>query len=181
MPGPPEITAQRDVGEQIQTFLGEYKVVLTALAVLFGFQLTIAFSAGFDDTPPWLRMVNFLALACTALSLVFLLAPISYHRFTHGIEESYAYLHLAQRNAGAGFAFMAGSIALSVFLTAHRSFGDLAFSLATTLGLGFLMLLAWWGLPAVRAVRRGAYGRKWLPHEDPDESEHPRRARRRDA
>lgn len=173
-----EEASERSIGDQIQTILGEYKVVLTALAVLFGFQLTIAFSSGFESTPSWLRMVNFAALLCAAASIVFLLAPISYHRFTRGLEETYAYLHLAQRNIGAGFAFLAASIALSVFVAAQRSFDVVAFSWASSLGIAFLMALAWWIMPFVRARTRGNYGRKWLPHEDPDESEGGRRAKR---
>lgn len=175
-----ESNSERGAGDQIQTIIGEFRVVIPAVAVLFGFQLTIAFAPGFDSTPPWLRFVNFVALLCTAASILFILAPTSYHHVTRGLDESYAYIHMAQRNAGASLAFLAASIALSVFVQAERSFGRPLVSGLTAGGLAALLVFAWWAMPIWRAHRRGTYGRRWLPHEDPDEAQNGSRARRRD-
>lgn len=160
----------RDVGRQIQTIIGEYRVVLTALAVLFGFQLTISFAPPYADVAPWVRAANFAALLSSAAAIVFFLAPSSYHRLTQGVEESHGYLHLAQRNADAGFLFMLISIALSVGIQAERSFGDARVTLAAGVGMALVMVLAWWIMPTWRAVRRGTFGRRWLPHEEPDDA-----------
>lgn len=165
------LASERSIGDQVETMLGEFRVILPALAVLFGFQLTLAFSSGFADTPPWLRAINLAALLCTAIAIVFMLSPTSYHRLTQGLDESYGFLHMAQRDAGAGLAFLVVSLTLSIFVQVQQSFGITSISLTVAGGLFALMFLAWWVMPLWRAKRRGTHAPKWPPHRDPDLSE----------
>lgn len=172
------VAAKRDIGAQIETMVGESRVMLTALAVLFGFQLNLSFTAGFERMPAWAVLANFGALTATALAIIFLLSPVGYHRLTNGLDESYGFLHMQQRNMGAAFTFMAASLVLSLLVQAQRAFDDTVVAVAVALATLALALVAWWIMPFWRAQRRGTFARRWLPHEDPDHSEsrrgHPR-------
>ena len=137
-------------------FLGEFRIVVPGLAALFGVQLSMAFSAAWDDLSPAMRLLNFASIVATALSLLVILVPSAYHRLTHGPEVSQDFLRYAQRHVGVGYAFLALSLALSLALQAARTFGDerAAWVVGSVALFGFLLM---WGLlPRARAARRPA-------------------------
>ena len=151
---------QPDVASRIDTVLGEFRMIIPALGALFGFQLTAAFSAEWKDLAPLLKTLNFAGVLSTAVALVLLLVPASYHRFTHRLDESEGYLRFAQRNMGVAFVFITLSLALSVFVQAVRAFGSAPAALASSGAFLLLAVAAWWVLPRRRAARKGREGRR---------------------
>jgi hypothetical protein len=68
--------ADRNWGE----LLGELRVVLTGVTVLFSLLLTVPFSSRFDEVSDFGRGVYLASLLLSVSSLVVLVAPVSYHR-----------------------------------------------------------------------------------------------------
>src|SRR5688572_2751717 len=92
-----------DIGTRVETFLGEFRMIIPAMAALLGFQLTMAFSDSFQDLAPAEQVASFAGLACTAAAFLFLLVPASYHRFTLEFEETEEFLRFGRRSIGLAF------------------------------------------------------------------------------
>jgi len=145
----------QDIGERVKTFLGEYRIITPALAALFGFQLTVAFQESYMKLAGADRAINFAGVACTALAIVFLLVPASFHRFTSKLEETEEFLAFARTSISLAFVFIPLGITCALYLQAVRSFQSHAdAAVVAVLALG-AFAVAWWLVPSKRAADRG--------------------------
>src|SRR5688572_33377118 len=100
--GEPEPEGEgNDIGTRIETFLGEFRMIIPAMAAILGFQLMLAFQQSFADLGRPEQVASFLALSCTAIAFLLLLMPASYHRFTWEFEETEEFLRFSRRSIGA--------------------------------------------------------------------------------
>ena len=169
---PPELGEGNDIGTRVETFLGEFRMIIPALAAILGFQLMVAFQQSFQQLGQAEQVATFLALACTTVAFLLLLMPASYHRFTWEFEETEEFLSFSRRSIGAAFVFMPFVLALTLYVQAVQAFGSRPIGAAV--GAGALALAAgfWWILPMQRAYEKG-----YLPHDERHGAE--ARARRR--
>lgn len=148
-----------DIGTRTETFLGEFRMIIPALAAILGFQLMVAFQQSFAELGKPEQVASFAALACTTTGFLLLLMPASYHRFTWEFEETEEFLRFSRRSIGTAFAVIPFTLALTLYVQAVQVFG----SRALALGLGGATmagaLVFWWGIPLLRARREG-----YLPH-----------------
>lgn len=156
----PNLGQGNDIGTRVETFLGEFRMIIPALAAILGFQLMVAFQESFQDLGRLEQVATFLALACTTVAFLLLLMPASYHRFTWEFEETEEFLRFSRRSIGAAFVFMPLVLALTLYVQAVQAFGSRAVGAGAG---GTVLLLAigfWWVLPMHRARQKG-----YLPHE----------------
>lgn len=170
-----------DIGTRTETFLGEFRMIIPAMAAILGFQLMLAFQQSFAEMDKVEQVASFLALACTAIAFLLLLMPASYHRFTWEYEETEEFLHFSRRSIGAAFAFMPFTVALTLFVQGVQVFGTRAAGAAVGTAALALTLVFWWGIPMIQARREG-----YLPHPShPDRRRpapsKPKRPRREEA
>jgi hypothetical protein len=149
-----------DIGTRTETFLGEFRMIIPAMAAILGFQLIVAFQQSFGELHPLAQLASFSALACTAVAFLLLLMPASYHRFTWEFEETEEFLRFSRRSIGAAFVFMPLTMALTLFVQAAQVFGTLAAGTVVGGATLALALVFWWVIPLRRARREG-----YLPHE----------------
>jgi hypothetical protein len=142
-----------DFAEKIETLLGEFRIIVPGLGALFGFQLVVAFQPTFADLPLDARIVNFAGVLCTALTILMLLVPASYHRFTPDYDQTESFLNFAQRMISLAFVFLPLSLGLSVYVQAVRTFGSEPAAAAISLGLLALLAIGWWVVPIRKAKR----------------------------
>ena len=158
---PPLEEEGNDIGTRVETFLGEFRMVIPALAAILGFQLMVAFQPAFQELGQLEQVATFLALSCTTIAFLLLLMPASYHRFTWEFEETEEFLRFSRRSIGASFLFLPFVLALTLYVQAVQAFGSRALgaalgTLVLALAIGF-----WWVLPMHRAHRKG-----YLPHDE---------------
>jgi hypothetical protein len=157
------------LGTRIETFLGEFRMIIPAMAAIFGFQLMLAFQQSFAELGRPEQAASFLAMACTAAAFLLLLMPASYHRFTWEFEETEEFLRFSRRSIGLGFVFMPMTLALTLYVQGVQVFGSRAVGAAIgTLTWGAAVGL-WWVIPILRAREKG-----YLPHPDHPEGRRPR-------
>jgi hypothetical protein len=148
-----------DIGTRVETFLGEFRMIIPALAAILGFQLMVAFQQSFQDLGQAEQVATFLALSCTTVAFLLLLMPASYHRFTWEFEETEEFLRFSRRSIGAAFVFMPWVLALTLYVQAVQAFGSRP--LGAAIGVASLALAVgfWWAVPMARARSQG-----YLPH-----------------
>ena len=75
-----EETAHERADRNLQELLGELRVALPGVQVLFAFLLAVPFQQRFGDASQFQRNVYFGTLICTAIASTLLIAPSAYHR-----------------------------------------------------------------------------------------------------
>ncbi len=129
--------------------LGELRIALPGVQVLFAFLLIVPFSQGFSDLSGFDRGIYLTVLLCTAIASAFLIAPTAYHRllFRRGRKEEV--VRFANQAAIIGLAFLAIAMTGAILLITHVLFAPVvAISISAVAGLVFVGL--WYILPLAR-------------------------------
>ena len=141
----PEERADRNLTE----LLGELRVALPGVQVLFAFLLIVPFNDRFGDATAFQRDLYLGTLICTAFASALLIAPSMNHRleFQHGDKEHL--VAVSNRLTIAGLTLVAFAMTGVVALLTDFVFGTATMIVATTaLALAFVLL--WYLLPLRR-------------------------------
>lgn len=128
--------------------LGELRVVLTGVAVLFSVLLTIPYSADFSAGGDFQRLVYVTALLLAAASGVALIAPVAYHRIGYRREQKPAVVARSNRLVIGGLVLLALAIA-TVLLLVLDALLDRPVAIALAGAVGVTAALTWF-VPALR-------------------------------
>ena len=149
----PEERADRNLGE----LLGELRVALPGVQVLFAFLLVVPFNQGFTKMSEFERKLYFGVLLCTALASMLLIAPTIHHRILFRQRDKEHLVLSSNRLTIAGLGVLALGMTGAVFLITHFLFGG-----ATAAVTGGLVLVAfglvWYAAPLRRRREQGARG-----------------------
>jgi hypothetical protein len=160
-PGRDELPLER-ADRNLTELLGELRVALPGVQVLFAFLLIVPFSARFGDTTPFQRDVYLGTLICTAFGSALLIAPSMNHRleFRHGDKEHL--VKVSNRLTIVGLTFVALAMVGVVALVSDFVFGTTE-TIVTTAAVALAIAMFWYALPLRRRRvlrrRRGAGGR----------------------
>jgi hypothetical protein len=138
--------------------LGELRVALPGVQVLFAFLLVAPFNQRFGAISSFERAVYLVTLLLTLLAAILLVGPTIIHRLHfHQGEKGYV-VRTANRLMIAGLWMFATAMTCAVFLITHYLFGT-ATSVVTTLAVLAAFALIWFVLPMQgRMARRGRPG-----------------------
>ncbi|MCW3067923.1 MAG: hypothetical protein JWL67_548 [Solirubrobacterales bacterium] len=151
-----ESEAER-INRNLTELLGELRVAIPGVQVLFAFLLTVPFSQRFASVGPFERDVYLVTLLLTAIASALLIAPSAYHRIEFRLGDRPHIVVVAHRLTLAGFAFLALAMTGAVLLITRY-----LFSVTTTIvvvSLVFAMFATLWCLLPLgrrRAVRRSS-------------------------
>ena len=140
----------RNLGE----LLGELRVALPGVQVLFAFLLIVPFSQRYNTITEFERKLYFGVLICTALASMLLIAPSIHHRIEFRQRDKEFLVVTANRLTIGGLTLLAIAMTGAITLITHMLFGTTATVITTaTIGLGFAAV--WFAIPLRRlAVRR---------------------------
>jgi hypothetical protein len=127
----------------------EVRVAQTGVQVLFGFLLTVPFTARFDALTSRQTVLYFATLAVAGAAAMLLIAPTSHHRLLFRCGDKDHLVHIANRYAIAGLACVGvAMVGALVFV------GDVVFGSLLGGAVGALAALAcawsWYGQPLLR-------------------------------
>jgi Family of unknown function (DUF6328) len=132
--------------------LGELRVALPGVQVLFAFLLVVPFNQRFAIVSEFERGLYFATLLCTLLASILLIAPTVIHRLEfHKGEKAYV-VQIANRLTIAGLSVFAVALTSAVFLITHFLFGSTT-AIITTVIVIFAFALIWFALPLRRRHR----------------------------
>src|SRR3954465_1461509 len=120
-----ETPAER-VDRNFNELLGELRIALPGVQVLFAFLLTVPFAQGFSELTGFERGIYFAVLLLTALACAFLIAPTAYHRLQFRRGRKLEILFFANRAAVLGLGALALAMTGAVLLITDFLFGTAA-------------------------------------------------------
>jgi Family of unknown function (DUF6328) len=132
--------------------LGELRVALPGVQVLFAFLLTVPFSQRFNSVTPVQETVYFGTLMCTAVACALLIAPSVHHRVLFRLQEKEHIVKFSNSLTIAGLAFLAVAMTGVVMLITDVLFGPAA-TAGTTAGIALLFVVLWYLLPLRRRAK----------------------------
>jgi len=136
----------------------EVRVAQTGVQVLFGFLLTVPFTARFDALSHNERALYFATLVLAGAAAMLLIAPTSHHRVLFRCGDKPRLVQMANRYAIAGLACVGVAMVGALVFVAVVVFGSLLAGLAGGVAAG-ACAWCWYVQPLLR--RRALFARAW--------------------
>jgi hypothetical protein len=147
-------TEKERLDRNLQEMLGELRVALPGVQVLFAFLLVVPFNQGFEDVTSFQKGIYFATLLLTASSAICLIAPSVHHRIEFRRQNKAQIVEVGNKIVIAGLGLLATAITGAVlFVTDVLYGGTTTVVVGAGLALGFGVL--WYVIPLRRIVRRG--------------------------
>jgi Family of unknown function (DUF6328) len=137
--------ADRNLGELLQ----ELRVAGLGVQVLFGFLLSLPFTARFGRLSPGQRDLYLASLMLAAVATALLVGPVAYHRLVFRQGQKERLVRAASVMAIGGLAAVGLAVSAAVLLVTSYVGGGLAAGLITTF-VACLFGLLWFVLPLAR-------------------------------
>jgi hypothetical protein len=147
-PGRDETELQR-LDRNFMELLGELRVALPGVQVLFAFLLVVPFNQGYTRMSAFDKKVYFGTLLCTALAAILLIAPTVHHRLEFHRRDKAYIVTSSNRLAIAGLFALAVAMSGAILLVSNLVFGTGAAIVATS-GVLSTFGAIWYGLPLRR-------------------------------
>ena len=107
---------QERLDRNLQELLGELRVALPGVQVLFAFLLVVPFNQGFADLTPGQERLYLFTLLSAGVASALLIAPTAQHRITFRMQEKDYIVRTGNRLALAGLAVLALSMTSAIGL-----------------------------------------------------------------
>jgi hypothetical protein len=151
-------TEEERLDRNLQEFLGELRVALPGVQVLFAFLLVVPFNQRFPTINDFQQTIYFVTLLLTAAASVCLIAPTVQHRIEFRAQDKHRILMASNRLAILGMGFLAVAMTGAILLITDILYGATVTIIATAaVGISFAIL--WYAVP----LRRLADGRSGAP------------------
>src|SRR3954466_9054341 len=144
-------TDKERLDRNLNELLGELRVALPGVQVLFAFLLTVPFQQGFSRATSFQKDVYLVTLLLTALASPLLIAPSAYHRIQFRQDDKKHIVFVANRFAIAGFAVLAAAMTSAVLLVTDFLYSDTT-SIISTVGVGVALYGFWYAAPLARRL-----------------------------
>src|SRR3954454_11258159 len=152
-------TEKDRLDRNLNELLGELRVALPGVQVLFAFLLTVPFQQGFSKATNFQKDVYLVTLLLTAMASALLIAPSAYHRMQFRQDDKKHIVFIANRFAIVGFAFLAAAMSAAILLVTDYPYGG-ATATICTVGAAVVLYGFWYAAPlARRALRDGGPSR----------------------
>ncbi len=147
-------TENERVDRNLQELLGELRVALPGVQVLFAFLLVVPFNNRFADVTPFQKTVYFVTLLFATAASVCLIAPTVQHRIEFRHQDKEHIVLVANKLSVLGLTFLAVAMTGAILFVT-----DFLFDPATTVVASVFVALAfavlWYLIPLRRLRERG--------------------------
>ncbi len=141
----------------LQELLGELRVALPGVQVLFAFLLVVPFNQRFADLSAGQERLYLITLMTAGFASALLIAPTAQHRITFRMQEKHYIVMTGNRLTLAGLGFLAVSMTGAIALVV-----DVVFSATTAIVCAVIVAVLfaslWYVMPAGRVLadKRGS-------------------------
>jgi O-antigen/teichoic acid export membrane protein len=148
-PGRPDETLPQRDDRNLTDLLQELRVAGIGVQVLFGFLLGLPFTTRFNRLGEWQRWLYLTIIVLAAVSIVFLVAPVAYHRLVFRRHQREHLLRAANILSVCGLATVSLSVSATVLLVTSYVEPGAATVAAVVITAGLFAAL-WFLLPLTR-------------------------------
>lgn len=141
---------------RIEQLLTETRVIIPGAQALFGFQILVMLTSGFDRLPQISKFIHLAALILVAANMVLLIMPAALHRLTFGGDDSARFLRIGSGIVIAAPIFLAAGISAESYVVFQKVLEDEGRS-AIGAGATFVTIAAcWYAMPLLMRIWRPA-------------------------
>src|SRR3954447_4259349 len=157
-------TEKERLDRNLNELLGELRVIMPGVQVLFAFLLVVPFNQGFTKVTDFERSLYFVTLATTGIAMAFLIAPGTIHRLQFRADDKKWIVFTGNRLAIVGFGVLAVGVLSAFLLVTHFVYSD-ALAVGATIAFAGLLVALWFAVALARRgpARRPAGGRGRRP------------------
>jgi Family of unknown function (DUF6328) len=147
-----EETESERLDRNLQEMLGELRVALPGVQVLFAFLLVVPFNQRFADVTQFQKTVFFATLLCTTASTVCLIAPTTHHRLEFRQQDKLRIVSTGNRIVVLGLLLLAVAMTGAVLFVTDFLYGTTTTIIASG-GVGAAFALLWYAIPLRRLAQ----------------------------
>ncbi len=152
--GRPETEEER-LDRNLGELLGELRVALPGVQVLFAFLLVVPFNARFTTITSTQEYLYLASLLFAGVASALLIAPAAHHRLTFRLQDKRYLVLTANRLAIAGLGFLAIAMTTAMALVTDVVFGSDT-AIAVSAAIGLLFVAFWYLIPLRRRMHRAS-------------------------
>jgi hypothetical protein len=145
-------TEEERVDRNLQEMLGELRVALPGVQVLFAFLLVVPFNQRFSDVTSFEKTVYFVTLLLTAASAICLIAPSAHHRLEFRRQNKAAIVRTGNTIVVVGLALLGVAMTGAVLFVTDVLYGGGA-TAAVAAGVALAFAVLWYAVPLRRLAR----------------------------
>jgi uncharacterized protein involved in cysteine biosynthesis len=147
-----EETEEERVDRNLQEMLGELRVALPGVQVLFAFLLVVPFNQRFAQVTDFQKTIYLITLLFTAASTVCLIAPTVHHRIEFRRQDKEAIVRTGNRIVIVGLTLLAVAMTGAVLLVTDVIYGP-GTTIAAAAGAAIAFVVLWYAVPLRRLAR----------------------------
>jgi len=140
------------IDRNLQEMLGELRVALPGVQVLFAFLLVVPFQQGWVDVTEFEKIVYYVTLILTTIASICLIAPTARHRIRFRDLDKEWIVDSSHKYAIVGMVCLGLAIGGVILLISHVVFDGTVAALSTTATLAAIFWV-WFGAPLLRELR----------------------------
>jgi hypothetical protein len=146
-------TEEERVDRNLGELLGELRVALPGVQVLFAFLLVVPFNNRFADVTPFQKNVYFVTLLVATAASVCLIAPTVQHRIEFRHQDKEHVVLVSNKFAVVGLGLLAAAMTGAILFVTDFLFGA-ATTVVTTVFVALAFAVLWYGIPLQRLRER---------------------------
>jgi hypothetical protein len=146
-------TEKERLDRNLEQLLGELRVALPGVQVLFAFLLVVPFNQRFADITSFQQTVYFVTLLCATAACACLIAPTAHHRVEFREQDKERIVFGGNRLAIVGLALLATAMTGAIMLVTDFLYSSTTTAIAAGL-VGLLFAVLWYLVPIRRLVQQ---------------------------
>jgi hypothetical protein len=146
-----EETEKERLDRNLQELLGELRVALPGVQVLFAFLLVVPFNQRFVEITNFQRTTYFVTLLLASAATACLIAPTAHHRIEFRAQDKKRIVFQATRLSIAGLALLAAAMTGAVMLITDMLYRSTTVAIVAA-AIGLLFALLWFAWPVKRLL-----------------------------
>jgi hypothetical protein len=146
-----EETEKERLDRNLEQLLGELRVALPGVQVLFAFLLVVPFNQRFADITSFQRTVYFVTLLCATAACACLIAPTAHHRIEFREQDKERIVMGGNRLAIVGLVLLATAMTGAITLVTDFLYSSTTTTITAVL-VALLFALLWYVVPIKRLL-----------------------------
>ena len=147
-----EETEKERLDRNLEQLLGELRVALPGVQVLFAFLLVVPFNQRFADITSFQQTVYFVTLLCATAACACLIAPTAHHRIEFREQDKERIVFGGTRLAIIGLTLLALAMTGAITLVTDFIYSSTTTTIAAVL-VALLFATLWYGIPLRRLAQ----------------------------